>query len=284
MIYYGMITLSVMMFSMQFFFNQLFEKSYGNGAKAVFVFSAGGGISGLITLFLINGLSWEYTHFSMLMAIWTAVNGMLFTFCSLKAFGKINLSLYSLFSMLGGMALPFVSGILFHHEGLTLGKCLCFVILTIALCLTVEKGETTTGNLYYIGIFVLNGMAGVISKIFQAAPFEKTSAAGYSVLTAMVSILISLVMLWFYRSDKKKLNKTAIFSMLGHGILNRVANLLLLIALGFLPASAQYPFVTGGVMICSTVISCFTPNKPRKKEIGAVILSFIGILALILLP
>lgn len=284
MLYYGMITVAVFMFSMQFFFNQLFEKSYGNGAKAVFVFSVGGGISGLITLLLINGLHWEYTHFSMLMATLSALNGLLFTFCSLKAFGKINLSLYSLFSMLGGMALPFVSGILFHHEELTYGKCLCFVIITVALCLTVEKGEKKSGTIYYMGIFVLNGMSGVISKIFQAAPFEKTSPAGYSVLTALVSITISLVMLQFYRSDRRKIKKLAIFSMLGHGILNRVANLLLLIALGFLPASAQYPFVTGGVMICSTIISCFTANKPSKREVGAVILSFIGILALILLP
>ncbi len=284
MIYYGMITLAVAMFSVQFFFSQLFEKSYGNGAKAVFVFSAGGGISGLIMLFLINGFHWEYTHFSLFMAVLSALNGILFTFCSLKAFGKINLSLYSLFSMLGGMALPFVSGILFHHEALTLGKCVCFVIITVALFLTVEKGEKKSGTIYYIGIFVLNGMSGVLSKIFQAAPFSKTSAAGYSVLTAIASIFISLVMLWFYRSEKKTLNKMAVFSMFGHGVLNRVANLLLLIALGFLPASAQYPFVTGGVMIGSTIISCFTPNKPKKKEIGAVVLSFIGIMALILLP
>jgi drug/metabolite transporter (DMT)-like permease len=51
-----------------------------------------------------------------------------------------------------------------------------------------------------------------------------------------------------------------------------------------LPASAQYPFVTGGTMIVSTVISLFTDKKPSKKEIIAVALSFIGIVLLIALP
>ena len=68
--------------------------------------------------------------------------------------------------------------------------------------------------------------------------------------------------------------------MLGYGILSRVGNLLLLIGLAYLPASAQYPFVTGGVMILSTVICFFTPDKPNKKDIAAVVLSFVGLIVL----
>lgn len=284
--YYGMVTLSVIMFSVQFLFQQVFERSYGNHAKSVFVFSAGSGLVGTVFCLAINGFSLEYSHFSMLMAVWTALNGLLFTFCSLKALDKINLSLYSIFSMLGGMALPFLFGILFYREECTPGKCVCFGMIVLALFLTLKKGKTQSKYdvLYYIGIFVLNGMSGVLSKIFQEAPFEKVSETGYSVLTALVGFLISLMMLWFYRSGKEKLNVKAWLSMLGYGVLNRAGNLILLIALAVLPASAQYPFVTGGVMIGSTVISCFTSNKPDKKEIGAVCLAFIGIMALVLLP
>ena len=71
--------------------------------------------------------------------------------------------------------------------------------------------------------------------------------------------------------------------MLGYGILNKIGNFLLLIALAHLPASVQYPMVTGGVMICSTVICFFTRQKPGKREIASLALSFIGILALVLL-
>ena len=56
------------------------------------------------------------------------------------------------------------------------------------------------------------------------------------------------------------------------------------IKLGGLPASAQYPFITGGTMIVSTVISLFTAKKPTVKELIAVALAFIGVVLLITLP
>ena len=65
---------------------------------------------------------------------------------------------------------------------------------------------------------------------------------------------------------------------------NRVANLLLLSSLAVLPASVQYPFVTGGVMIVSTAIAFISGQKPSRRELASVALSFVGILALVLIP
>jgi len=42
--------------------------------------------------------------------------------------------------------------------------------------------------------------------------------------------------------------------------------------------------VTGGVMIVSTVISCFGKNKPSVKELASVGLAFIGMLTLFAIP
>jgi drug/metabolite transporter (DMT)-like permease len=283
MLYYGIITIAVAMFSINFFFSQLFQKSYGNGIRASFVLSAGSNLIALIFLLAVNRFQLGFTPFTFLIAFLNALNGICFTFCSLKALGKINLSLYSVFSMLGGMALPFVAGILFYNEALTTGKVICFVIIIIALFLTVEKSDSHSGFLYYAGIFILNGMSGVLSKIFQAGPFAKASATDFSILSSMITVVLSVICLLAMKGEKRPLNKTAFFSMAGNGILNRVGNLLLLIALAHLPASAQYPFVTGGVMIFSTLIAYFTPNKPRKRELITVALSFIGILFLVFL-
>lgn len=180
---YGLLTASTVMFGLMFFFNDMFRKNYGSGLQATLVTTIGGGIFGLATLLIIKGFVLEFSWFALVMAVISAVNSLLFSFCSLKALGKINLSLYSLFSMLGGMALPFFSGIVFHGEALTVGKLVCFGIIAVALCMTTEKGE------------------------------------------------------------------------------NR-----------------------GGTMIVSTVISLFLDKKPAKREIVAVLLSFVGILLLILLP
>ncbi len=280
MIYYGLLTTAVTMFSFQFLFNRIFEKEYGNSLRAMFVFSAGSSLVGLLGLLIINGFKVEYTHFSLLMAFFAALDSIGYTYFSLKALGRINLSLYSMFAMLGGMILPSVVGIVFFNEALTLGKGICYVLLLLSLLMTVKKGEKKSGYVYYMGVFMLNGMSGVLSTVFRNAPYEKTSDAGYSILIAATALVICLLFLPFIKGDGKRLTKKAVFSMGGYGVLCRVGNYLLLIALAHIPASAQYPFVTGGVMIISTVISLFMKNKPGKREIIGVAVSFAALLIL----
>ncbi|MBQ9946235.1 MAG: EamA family transporter [Clostridia bacterium] len=280
MIYYAFLTAAVTMFSFQFLFNGIFEKEYGNGIRAMFVFSAGSSLVGFLGLLIINGFRFEYTHFSMLMAFLAALDSIGYTYFSLKSLGRINLSLYSMFAMLGGMILPAVTGIIFYDEPLTVGKGICYVLILLALLLSVKKDKKTSGYIYYMGVFMLNGLSGVLSTIFQNAPYEKTSEAGYSMLIALIALVICLVFLPFVKGDGKKLTKKAILSMGGYGVLCRGGNYLLLIALAHLPASAQYPFVTGGVMIISTIICCFTANKPSKREILGVGISFAALLIL----
>jgi multisubunit Na+/H+ antiporter MnhB subunit len=127
-------------------------------------------------------------------------------------------------------------------------------------------------------------MSGVLSKIFKDAPFEKTSDAGYSILCAVVSVTLSLILLFIFRPEKKKISPMTLISMAGNGILGRVGNWILLITLTALPASAQYPFVTGGTMILSTLLCYFTPEKPKIREIAAVVVSFAGLLVLLFIP
>ena len=280
MLYYGVLLAAVTMFSFQFLFNGIFEKEYGNGLRAMLVFSAGSSLVGFLILFAINGFKFEFTWFSALMAFFAALDSIGYTYFSLKALGRINLSLYSMFSMLGGMILPSVVGILFYNEELTVGKGICYALLLMSLLLSSEKGEKKSGYIYYMGVFVLNGMSGVLSTIFQNAPYEKTSAAGYSMLIALTALVICLLFLPFVKGSGERLTKKAVVSMGGYGVLCRVGNYLLLIALAHLPASAQYPFVTGGVMIISTIISLFTENKPSKREITGVAISFAALVIL----
>ena len=135
MIYYGVLLAAVTMFSFQFLFNGIFEKEYGNGLRAMFVFSAGSSFVGFLILLAINGFRLEFTWFSLLMAFLAALDSIGYTYFSLKALGRINLSLYSMFAMLGGMILPSVAGILFYNEEITLGKGICYALLLLSLVL-----------------------------------------------------------------------------------------------------------------------------------------------------
>jgi drug/metabolite transporter (DMT)-like permease len=202
----------------------------------------------------------------------------------MKALSRINLSLYSLFAMLGGMLLPFLQGLIFYDEVLTLGKIVCVVLISAALFFSVSGTIGSHGLIFYIGVFVLNGMSGVITKLFESAPYLKTSAAGYSVLSTAMTVLISGIILLLIKKQGVHIVKKAIAFAFCGGILGRVANFLLLLALAVLPASTQYPMVTGGTMIVSTLICFLGDKKPSRKELVSVALAFAAMLSLFLIP
>ena len=281
---YSLVSIAVVIFGFVFLINFKYEKLAGHSTRAILAFITGTYIAGFTVLFIVNKFRLEITPFSMLVAFVAAVNVIIYNFCSINSLGKINLSLFSVFAMLGGMALPFVAGLLFFDEKLTLGKIICFVTIAAALAFTVEKGKKKGGLLYYAGVFVFNGMSGVISKFYTAADVpNKASEAAYSAQIAIFAIVICLILLAFNKDEKLNLSFKSVACIASNGALGNTANLLLLLGLAKLPASAQYPFVTGGTMIVSTIICFFTPNKPKKREIIAVALSFAGIMALCLL-
>ncbi len=283
-IYYGMVSAAVLLFGLQFWFNRRYGEACGSGLWATLTFAIGTSAIGAAVLFALNGFRFEITLLSALIAALSAVNGIIYSLFSLRALARVNLSLYSVFSMLGGMVLPFLFGILFFDESITLGKSICVMLIVIALLCTVE-GEKKGGVFDLFAIFLLNGMSGVLSKWFQAGDFIKTSATGFSLLGALFVVMIAGIALPFAaRRGKIRLTRGAAVSLGACGICSSIGNLLLLIALSHLSASAQYPFVTGGVMICSTLLCYLTPEKPTARQLLAVALAFVGILALILIP
>lgn len=286
--YYALIILSVVMFGGNFALNDVYRKQRGSSVRISLEFNLIASLAGLIFLFTFNGFKLAVTPFSLLMAFLVAINGFGFTYCGFKALNKINLSLYSLFSMLGGMALPFVQGIVFYGEKLTVAKAVCFVIITIALFVTFEKGENKNGTIFYVGIFVLNGMSGVLTKIFTSTDLPKVSAAEFSILSAVCSLVMSamlLIVLSRNKSEAVSKNTPASVTVGAlSGALNKIANFILVFALAHVDASVQYPMVTGGVMIVSTLICFFGDRKPSKKELISVVIAFIGMLVLFLIP
>ena len=285
------------MFGGCFALQDVYRKKRGSNLKISMESACIGSFAGLLVLLLFNGFSFALTPFTLLMASLSAVNSLLFTFCAFKSLDYINLSLFSLFSMLGGMALPFLQGILFYNEGITLAKCVCVALICAALACTIEKGERKQGTVFYVGIFLLNGMSGVLSKIFSASDLPKTSAAGYSIWIAVCTIVLSAAV-WSVltlkdkkkglEQDEKKPTRKVLWQSYGigavYGAMNKVANFLLVLALAYVDASVQYPMVTGGTMIISTVICFFSDKKPTKKEMLSVVLAFVGMLALFFIP
>jgi drug/metabolite transporter (DMT)-like permease len=294
------------MFGGCFAFNDVYRKMRGGGLKISMQFSFISAIAALVIMIIWNmffkivkeptpqflvgffGLDIGFSWFTSGIALLQTLSGFAFTFCSFMALGKINLSLYSIFSMLGGMVLPFLQGIIFYREPITWEKVVCFILIVVALFVTLERdksGQKKGGTIYYVGIFTFNGMSGVLATLFEKAPEpwkNGTNAAGLSIYSALFSLVLSsfilLVFLRKVKAPKLTFASTGICAL--SGVTNKIANYLLVIALMFVDASVQYPMITGGVMIVSTIISYIKRTKPSKRELISVAIAFVGLLLL----
>jgi drug/metabolite transporter (DMT)-like permease len=281
-LYYVLVIISTILFSLQFLFNQRFQQTYGTGMKAAQVFSLYKSLVIILMMLLISGFKVQFSWFSLGMAAIYALSGITMGYYSLKAFSVANLSVYSVFSMLGGMILPFFLGVIFFDEGDNLPfKIICCALIVVAVLLNIKSGKQDKKALfYYFAVFVLNGMAGVISKIHQSStslsPVDSTS---FMLLTAAVTVVISAAWLLIaYREIPLVKGKNILF-VTGYGVFNGIGNLFLLIALSGengLPASVQYPLVTGGVMVCSTIISTVRREKLTVREYIATAIALLA--------
>lgn len=288
--YYALIMLSTVMFGANFICNDLYRRERGSSIIISLQYTFISCAASLVLFLAMNGFRFECTPFIFILSLIGALNGFGFTYFSFKSLGVINLSLYSLFSMLGGMVLPFLQGIIFFGEPVTVANLICFLLIVTALIITVDFGgeKKRGGTVFYIGVFVLNGLSGVIAKILNVAPFEKGAnpAVSYSVMSGFFSLLISgLLLLYFTNKGTETLAKMSLKSNLvcgASGVINRVANYVLVLALVHVPSSVQYPMVTGGVMIFSTLACFVMKNKPSRREIISVAVAFVALVILVL--
>ena len=288
MIYYLWILFASALFSLQFLLNRAYQRSAGDSLGAAVCFSLFSNLAIAVAMFFLNGLSFSCTPFSLMIAMLTAVTNVGYLFCSTKALSMANMSAFSVFAMLGGMFLPFAAGILLWKEPLTWGKGIGCLLIFAALFLGLQKGENhRKSNLYCLAVFFLNGLFGVWSKWHQAGSGQNVSSTSFSLLTSVCTVGLCLVVLLSVRPAARQL--PAILHsgknwgcMTGYGLINGGANLVALIALLHLPASVQYPLITGAVIVFSTIIGFVLGEKPTAKGIGAAVLSFAAMLSVCL--
>ena len=280
-LYYTLVIISTVLFSLQFLFTQRFQETSGTGMKPTLVFSLYKSLVIIFMMLLISGFRIGFSWFSLLMATVYAVSSMAMSYYSLKAFAVANLSVYSVFSMLGGMILPFFLGVLFFDEGDKLVfKIICCALIVVAVLLNIKSGKQDKKALfYYFAVFVLNGMSGVISKLHQSSPYSPVDSTSFMLWSSVVTVVLSAAWLLIAYRQIPLIKGKNIFFVTGYGVFNGLGNLFLLIALSGesgLPASVQYPLVTGGVMVCSTIISTIRKEKLTVRE---YIATFIALLA-----
>jgi len=296
--YYLLILLAVVLLALQFSTNKLYQLKCGNTAAASLTFST---LSGLTTsvIFLIltfaMGETFTVTPYSLLMAAIIAVLCCTYTFIGFKIMAFGSMSVFMMFLMLGGMLLPYLFGVFYLDEGISVGRVIGVILLVISMVFPVLSKDRSGGIIFVLlcaAVFTLNGCVSITSKLHQInTEFAVCGTTTFVFLTNFMNGIISGIGLLIMNlsgakktvDDKgttvaqviRKNAKTIALIVIGNAAFGGVSYMLQLIGAANVPASVLYPLVTGGSVVLSAVAGLlFFREKPDKVSGIGLLLSF----------
>ena len=205
-----------------------------------------------------------------------------------------RMSVYSLFMMLGGMLLPFAFGVLFLRETVSVGKTLGSILLTASIVLQAldgGKGEKVADGqrlrffLLCMAAFMINGMTGVVARLHQLLP-GAVDECSFTVLVCLFCVMLGLAatgrqMLGNHRPQSLRqlrgaLQPRALLYGLLVGAAMHTGNYLILAGANHVPASVQFPVISGGTIVLSALLGRWilkqkTTPMERIAIVGALI-------------
>ena len=146
----------------------------------------------------INGFKLRFTWFSFVMSVVLAVVNVVAQLVIFKAYEKGSVSLFTMFQMQGGMILPFIYGVIFANNNLSVFKIIGIAIMIIALILPhvkdgEERGKSKLFLLLCVAIFFLNGSISIISYVHSNSEIATDNNSFLFLLYLFIGVLSAIV-------------------------------------------------------------------------------------------
>ena len=285
---YFLVIIEDILLSVVFACQKKYQNISGSRMKAGLFYNGLTGLFSAVMFLFINQFDVKITGYSILMAALFATVIMLYIILGFKIMEKGNMSLYTLFLMAGGMTVPYVWGVIFLNEELTLLRTLGLLVIIAAVTVANASGEKTDKKqlLLCVAVFFLNGTASVISKTHQISPAQEvvTSPDFAFLVMTFKAVACSLLILFnrkkFFVETKEgisfqKILPVIVLASLADGI----SYMCQLMGAAALPATVLFPLVTGGTVILSAFAGFLAfREKPSQKQWIGVALCFVGTL------
>lgn len=283
MFYYLLIILSAIGIAANFALTKGYLIIHGNTLKAGTIFNCLVGLSGSIIYFFVCDFKIEITWFSAILAFLFTLFVGFYTIIGFKIMSMGNMAVYTVFLMLGGMILPYFYGMIFLKEQITVMKVFALILMIFAIIFQNDKSDKSVKWLFYIlciVVFFLNGGTSIISKLHQTTTFDTVSANGFVLLRNISLFLFFGAMIPFVgRSKKGKigLNAKTYLIIFSSAIVGSVSYLFQLICAAHLPATIQFPIISGGSIVFTAVIALFYFRENFSKvQLVSIILCTIS--------
>lgn len=278
-----MIIAAAVMSTLQFIFNMEYQKRCGISWTASLFFSICTSAVAAVYILVLNRFHLEWSWFSFTVALIGGALSIVYNYASIKAFSMANLAVYSMFAMLGSMLLPTLFGIIYRKETFTWFNLLCVLLIAIALVLSVAgERNVKRGWVYYVLVFILEGAVGVLAILHQSNAGQCVDSQSYVVWIFLSSLVIGI---FLQLGRKKKVvipDRKAILYAAAYAVVGSTGYLFTIIALMHLPASVQYPVITGGTVFFSALVSVLRKEKFRVQIFVGTVLALISTILIIL--
>ena len=288
---------AVVLLALQFSTNKAYSIRCGSTASASLTFTTiAGFLSAAVSLLIAfaTGEGFSVTPYSLVMAFLVAVFCCTYTFIGFKIMSLGNMSVYTMFLMLGGMLLPYLFGVFWLSEDVSLWRVIGVLLLVFSLAFPViAKNKEGKSSAVFIvlclAVFVLNGCVSITSKIHQInETYETIGSASFSCISNAINGVISACGLAVMNAKNKKSEsfkefqgkiaankKAAALIVTANAACNGVSYMLQLVSAGKLDASVMYPMLTGGSVVLSALAGfVFFKEKPDRISFIGLLLSF----------
>ena len=297
---YLLVCVSMLCIVLTFGVNKIYQSRIIKSTSGLLLFSFASQIFVVLLLLIINLFSIKLTTFSLLLSIVSAIAYSGFAILSSIAFKYGKMGTFSMFLMIGGMFLPFLYGIIFLHEAITIWKIIGMVLLIGSLIANSlfeskkDSSETKTKPIFWIICilaFILNGVSSIITKI-HATSAQSSDSLDFLFVTAAFTAVFALFGFVIALTIQK--GKRVDISEHQNPINSKIVLLFLLLSLlagafitgstfcnitvaKTMPAVIEYPFLTGGTTILTALFAlAFFKEKITKPCIICLIIMLAG--------
>jgi len=270
------------------------EAKSSDAAERTFFFMAGTCLISSVLFFGLNAFRFEFAVFSAGVALALACVSTAANCIAIIVLSHGKMAVFTLFTMLGGMTLPFIAGTMLWDETLTAPRLIGLLILALSLFLPVldKTGGGRKGTkAFYVLCFLtfgLSGMYNTLSKYHASAGNRGVTTDGFLILfflfTAALNALLWLAFILARRRNGEKKaspapNRGNALNMLGFSAVAGLGYKIQLLAAAGLDASQLYPAVTGGTLLFSAAAGyVFFRERPNKYSLAGIAAAIFAIL------
>ena len=282
MVYYLSVITATVLLAIEFSCSKLYQSLESISLEKGLQFNTVSGLVSALIMWALAGFRLEWSGFSALLALGMALCSMLYCLLSFRILNLGGMVLYSLALMNGGMLLPYIFGIVFLNETVSLPGFLGLIAVLAAVILSNFNRRKISKTLLLLctAVFLLNGFCSILSKAHQISRISSTvGSAGFVMYSGIAKCLLSVIVLLCRKrsSFSRPKHKYTLLLTVGAAVISAASYLLQLNGTKVLPASVLYPMITGGSIVFSAIAGrVFFKERLSLRQILCILLCIFG--------